>query len=162
MSKKAPEKPESPFPWRCRHCGQLEVAPTRVDYPIEVNYDGRLISFVARGMEIPICGSCGEKLITGKVDRQINQALHEFLHLLTPNEIRDGIDKLGLTQKEVAARLGIAEATLSRWLNETVVQSRAMDNLLRLFLQVPEVRTVLSVPAIESTMNISSTPNALS
>jgi putative zinc finger/helix-turn-helix YgiT family protein len=160
-AKQAPLKAD-PFPWRCRHCGRVEVAPVRVDYPMEVNYDGRRVSFVASGIEIPVCRNCGEKLITGDVNRQINQAMHTHLRLLTPSEIRAGIEKLGLSQKEVAERLGIAEATLSRWLNDLVIQSRAMDNLLRVFLQVPEARTVLSLPAIESSLNIVTTPNAMS
>ena len=49
-----------------------------------------------------------------------------------------------MTQKEAAERLGIAEATLSRWLNETQIQSRAMDNLLRIFFAFPQVRLALS------------------
>ena len=40
--------------------------------------------------------------------------------------------------------MGIAEATLSRWLSETQIQSRAMDNLLRVFFAFPEVRMALS------------------
>ena len=49
-----------------------------------------------------------------------------------------------MTQKKAAERLGIAEATLSRWLNETQIQSRAMDNLLRVFFAFPQVRSALS------------------
>jgi hypothetical protein len=39
---------------------------------------------------------------------------------------------------------GIAEATLLRWHNETQIQSRAMDNLLRVFFAFPEVRAALN------------------
>jgi len=159
--KKAPLEAERPFPWRCRHCGQTEVRPTRVDYPMEVSYDGRTVSFVARGIDIPVCQRCGEKLITGDVDRQINQAMHEHLRLLTPSEIREGIEKLGLSQKEIAERLGIAEATLSRWLTETVTQSRAMDNYLRVFFQFPEVRTALAAVSIDSAAAAVTMPDAV-
>jgi len=48
-----------------------------------------------------------------------------------------------MTQKEAADRLGIAEATLSRWLNETQIQSRAMDKWLRVFFAFPQVRAAL-------------------
>jgi transcriptional regulator with XRE-family HTH domain len=48
-----------------------------------------------------------------------------------------------MSQKEVAQRLGIAEATLSRWLHETQIQSRSMDNLLRVFFALPQVRRML-------------------
>jgi putative zinc finger/helix-turn-helix YgiT family protein len=128
---------------------------------MEVSYDGRLVAFVARGIEIPICRNCGEKIITGEVDRQINRAMHAHLHLLTPDEIRDGIAKLGLSQKEVAERLGVAEATLSRWLTETVIQSRAMDNYLRVFFQFPEVRTALAAVSMDSAASTVTMPDAV-
>jgi len=48
-----------------------------------------------------------------------------------------------MTQKEAAERLGIAEATLSRWLTDTQIQSRALDNLLRVFFAFPVVREAL-------------------
>jgi transcriptional regulator with XRE-family HTH domain len=52
--------------------------------------------------------------------------------------------RLGMSQKEAAGRLGIAEETMSRCLNESQIPSRAMDNLLRLFLTFPIVREALS------------------
>jgi len=52
--------------------------------------------------------------------------------------------RLGMSQKEAAGQLGIAEETLSRWLNESQIQSRAIDNLLRLFFTFPVVREALS------------------
>jgi transcriptional regulator with XRE-family HTH domain len=48
-----------------------------------------------------------------------------------------------MSQKQFARCLGVAEATLSRWLSETQIQSRAMDNLLRAFLAFPQVRAFL-------------------
>jgi len=160
-SKKKPRNAERPFPWRCRHCGQSEVRPTRVDYPMEVNYDGRLVSFVARGIDIPSCQICGEKVITLEVDDQINAAMYDHLGLLTPDQIRAGIERLGMTQKEVAERLGIAEATLSRWVNKLVIQSRAMDNYLRVFFQFPEVRTALAAVPIDSAASAITMPDTV-
>jgi transcriptional regulator with XRE-family HTH domain len=48
-----------------------------------------------------------------------------------------------MTQKEAADRMGIAEATLSRWLTGTQIQSRSLDNLMRVFFAFPEVRVAL-------------------
>jgi hypothetical protein len=47
-------------------------------------------------------------------------------------------------EKQAAARLGIAEATLSRWMTGSIIQSRAMDNLLRVYFAFPDVRRALS------------------
>ena len=80
---------------------------------------------------------------TLEVDDQINAALRAHLHLLTPADMRAALARIGLTQKDAAERLGIAEETLSRWLNETQIQSRAMDNLLRAFFAFPAVRDAL-------------------
>lgn len=162
LQKKRHPAADRPFPWHCRQCRQESVIPARIDYACEINFDGQLVTVTTRDLEIPICSNCGEKVFTENVDDQINIALRSQLNLLAPAEIRDSISKLGLSRKEVADRLGISEDLLWRWAHGFAIQSRAMDNLLRVFLQVPEVRTVLSVPAIESTMNIGSAPNALS
>jgi DNA-binding transcriptional regulator YiaG len=160
-SKKHPAA-DRPYPRECRKCGQVSVVPQRIDYQDTVRFDDRMVSFLAHDIEIPICRNCGEKVFTEQVDSQLCEALQRHLHLLTPAEIREGINKLGLSHKEVAERLGIAEDLLWRWAHGFSVQPRAMDNLLRLFLQVPEVRTVLSVPALESTLGFALPSNAVS
>jgi transcriptional regulator with XRE-family HTH domain len=76
------------------------------------------------------------------------------LNLLAPAEIRAGLERLGMTQKEAAERLGIAEETLSRWVNELQIQTRAMDNLLRLFFGIPEVRSALCGKAQDPRLGI--------
>jgi len=57
--------------------------------------------------------------------------------------MRKGIGQLGLKQQALAERLGVAPETISRWVNGALIQSRAMDNLLRLYFALPEVRAVL-------------------
>jgi putative zinc finger/helix-turn-helix YgiT family protein len=141
---KRPIGAERPFPWRCRHCGKNAVVMTTTRYDAGVRHDGRLYPFTIARLDIPVCQACGEQVFTEKVDDQINAALRSHLHLLTPEEMRHALERVGMTQKEAADRLGIAEATLSRWLNKTQIQSRAMDNLLRVFFAFPQVRTALS------------------
>lgn len=116
-----------------------------VSYDARVRHDGCLYSFTIPHLEIPVCRSCGEKVFTEKVDDQVNAALHCHLHLLTPEEMRTALQRINLNQKEAADRLGIAEATLSLWLDGTQIQPRAMDKLLRVFFAFPEVRTALDI-----------------
>lgn len=142
-SKRAPDA-ERPFPWRCRHCGKQEVVLQTIEYQAEIRHDGRLHSFTIPALELPVCQACGEKVFTEKVDAQENAALRAHLNLLSPAQIREGIERLGISQKDAATELGIAEATLSRWLNATQIQSRALDNLLRVFFGFPQVRRALS------------------
>jgi DNA-binding transcriptional regulator YiaG len=145
---------KSPYPWRCRHCGQVKVDRERIDYPAEVKYDGRLVSFVARGIDIPICRACGEKVFTEEVDQQINQALRTHFKLLTPSQIQSAIGQLGLTESQLAERLGIAETTLSRWLDGSVVQPRAMDNYVRIFFHFPDVRATLETQSMAAEVGL--------
>src|SRR5438552_3417381 len=137
---KRPFRGERPFPWKCHHCFKNQVVMATASYDAEVRHDGRLHRFTVPALRIPICEACGEKVFTEKVDDQITDALRSHLHLLTPAEMRSALERLGLTQKEAAERLGIAEATLSRWLTDTQIQSRALDNWLRAFFAFPNVR----------------------
>ena len=140
---KRPIAAERPFPRRCRHCGKQEVHLATIEYTAEVRHDGRLHTFTIPELKLPMCGACGERIFTEQVDDQINDALRAHLKLLTPEQIREGIKRVGLSQKEFASRVGIAEATLSRWLNRSQIQNRAMDNLLRAFFASPKLRAAL-------------------
>jgi putative zinc finger/helix-turn-helix YgiT family protein len=94
-------------------------------------------------LTVPRCAACGELVFNYAADDQIRQALRAHLRLLTPEHIRGGREALGLKSKELAERLGVAAETISRWERGGLVQSRAMDNLLRVYFAVPAVRAVL-------------------
>ncbi len=140
---KRPRSAERAFPWRCRHCGKEEVRLAKTNYAAEVRHDGRLHKFTIPDLELPVCQACGERVFTEKVDAQVNDALRTHINLLTPAQIREAIKRVGMSQKDVTKCLGIAEATLSRWLSEVQIQSRSMDTLLRIFFGFPEVRVTL-------------------
>jgi DNA-binding transcriptional regulator YiaG len=127
----------------------------KTSYAAEVRYDDRLHSFTVPDLELPVCAACGEQVFTEDVDRQVSAALRSHLSLLTPEQIRTAIDRVGMSESEVAERLGIAEEALSGWLNEMTIQSRAMDNLLRTFFAFPTVRIALCGPAQDSRLGIS-------
>lgn len=65
------------------------------------------------------------------------RAKHE---LLSPEEIRQIREQLGMSQKELAKKLQLGEVTISRWESNSVIQTAALDLLLRLMRDVPEVR----------------------
>lgn len=115
----------------------------QITYEAEIRHDGRLYKFAVPKLEIPICGACGEKVFSEQVDDQLNAALRLHLRLLAPVEMRSALERIGMTQRDAADRLGVAEATLSRWLTGAQIQSRAMDNLLRVFFAFPQVRKAL-------------------
>lgn len=135
-----------PFPWRCPTCSKREINLNVVDFKIDVKHDGRLHKLHLPRFSVPKCASCGELILGNDADDQIQAALREHLNLLSPNDIRVWREKLDLTQRQLGSALGIAHETISRWESGALIQSRANDNLMRLFFGVPLVREVLTDP----------------
>jgi len=132
------------FPIRCMKCGQVEARPAVIPYTLEKNHDGRLYKLQIPDLCAIRCDKCGSVCFGNDADEQISAALRDRLGLLTPDQMRANLGELNLTQKEAAERLGVAAETISRWLTGAVIQSRAMDNLLRAFFGCNEVREHLS------------------
>src|SRR5215467_12193909 len=106
---------EKPFPWTCGYCRKKEVYRTKIPYSTDINYDGRTYHLEIPDLEAPRCRACGELILDSPANRRIDHTLRAQIGLLQPEEIRRHREALHLTQRELAARLGIAEATLSRW-----------------------------------------------
>ncbi len=135
---------DRPFPWRCPYCRQSrEVVPQIVQETMDVKHDGVLHTLNLPALEVPKCRSCGRILFNDGADEQISNALRTQLRLLSPEQIRRNRKNLDLTQRELAERLGVAEETISRWETGALIQSRAMDNLLRVYFANAEVRAAL-------------------
>lgn len=132
-----------PFPWHCPKCRKKEVRPALVSYRCDMTHDGQLHTVEVPQLSVPRCGNCGELVFNDDAEAQIRRALRTQLRLLTPEEIQTARTGLGLSQAALADRLGVTEATISRWETEAQIQSRALDNLLRVFFAFPEVRSVL-------------------
>jgi len=114
-----------------------------MSYTCNAAHDGRTYQIEIPEIDIPKCQSCGTLVITNSVDDRIIQALRARVRLLTPEQIRGGREALGLKSKELAEKLGVAAETISRWESGGIIQSRAMDNFLRIYFAVPEARAVL-------------------
>ena len=143
---KTRKRRDRPFPWPCVNCLKDEVYPEKTPYAADLKHDGRLHHIEISELTIPKCRACGELVFSNSVDDQIMEALRSHLNLLTPEQIKAGRKALGLKSKELANRLGVADATISRWEKKRLIQSRAMDNLLRVYFAVPEARAVLKGP----------------
>ena len=139
---------DKPFPRHCPECGKLKVQPATIAYDAEVKHDGRVYAFPIPALRANKCAACGEVLFSNVTDDQISQALREHLVLLSPRQIREALRALGLKRKDLGDRIGVAPETISRWISGTHIQSRAMDNLMRLFFAFDNVRSALtaSVP----------------
>ncbi len=105
-----------------------------------MSHDGRTYSVEVPDLAAARCENCGELVLDDAANEQISLAFRQRLGLLTPQEIRGKRESLGLTQKQLASRLGIADATLSRWETGGQIQQRALDKLMRLYFSMSEVR----------------------
>ena len=144
-----------PYPRTCAECGEVAVQPTEITYDAQVKHDGRTHRFQIPRLIIDKCQRCGEELFTSRTNDQITAALREFLGLLQPADIRRRLVELGLTQRSFAKRIGVAPETVSRWLNSLAIQTRALDNLMRLFLGQHEVRALLATDGPPRNLDLS-------
>ena len=134
---------KKPFPWKCPVCKERAVREAIVNHVVDMEHDGRTYSVKVDGLKTPRCDNCGEICPDAEAYRQITLAFLGTAKLLTPQQIQQNRERLRLTQKEFAAALGVAEATVSRWENGVQIQQRSSDNLLRIFFGVPQVRLIL-------------------
>ena len=95
-------------------------------------------------LTVPRCGNCQALSIDDEADQQISAAFRREAGLLAPEEIRQGREKLGLTQKQFANLLGVGEATVSRWETGAQIQQRAMDRFLRVCFNSPAAVKLLA------------------
>lgn len=123
---------DRPFPWRCPRCLATDAVNIEtIAYTAEIGHDGQVYHLEIPQFKVPRCQSCKELIVSHGADHQIRTALRSHLGLLTAEQIRVGREELGLSQEELASRLGIAPATFARWEEGGSIQPQSMDELLR-------------------------------
>lgn len=113
-------------------------------YTLDAEHDGQIYRVQLDKLRVPRCRNCGEMVFDDAANEQISDALRQQVGLLSPAEIRANREALGLTQRQLADHLGIAEATLSRWERSGQIQERALDRLVRVYFAFPGVRAALA------------------
>lgn len=98
-------------------------------------------TFRIHGVDVPVeqrfyrCDECGEEHVTGDLARAAQEeaaaAFRQAERFLSGAEIRALRERLGLSQEQFEAALGLGAKSLARWENDRVLQNRGMDNLLR-------------------------------
>lgn len=135
---------DRPFPWRCGPCGERQVYRIATSYKAAIKHDGQRFEVEISDLQLPTCKNCGEVVFDNDSGRQIDQALRRRLGLLQPDQIRAGRIQLGLGENEFAAQLGVSEESILRWETGAQTQPRAVDREIRLFFELPSVRSALS------------------
>jgi len=119
------------------------MAIATLPYAIQIDHEGRKYNVHVPALTVPKCTNCGAISIDDLADKQIDAAFREEAGLLTPEQIYQIRNRLNLTQQELAGRLGIGEAMLSRWETGIQVQQRSLDRFLRTVAEVPGVQQYL-------------------
>jgi len=149
MNKNVETLKSRPFPWKCVRCGQRSMEPEEMDYTTEIVHDGRPYQVSVPALCTFRCQNpdCRAILLDTDANRRITQAFRREANLLEPEEIRRRRVALGLKQEDLAKRLEVGQATLSRWETGAQIQQRSLDKLLRLYFDLPEVRQALEPPS---------------
>jgi HTH-type transcriptional regulator/antitoxin MqsA len=89
-----------------------------------------------------VCGVCGSEVAEAPEARANKRAMTAFRKraegLLTGAEMREARRAMGLTQAQAAELFGGGKVGFSRYENDDIAQSEAMDSLVRLCLEEPE------------------------
>ncbi|MEI6209575.1 MAG: type II toxin-antitoxin system MqsA family antitoxin [Desulfuromonadales bacterium] len=114
---------------------------------IEERFTYKGHSLVVPDYGILECPACGEAVVRKDSARRTEKMLKDFGRqvdgLLMAADIKRIRRKLHLTQEQMATVLGGGLKGFARYENGQVVQSRAMDNLLRILDRFPESLGVL-------------------
>jgi putative zinc finger/helix-turn-helix YgiT family protein len=113
------------------------MALSKLAYSTTIGHDGRTYKVEIPDLVVPQCTNCLTVAIDEEADQQISDAFRREARLLTPAEIRQGREKLGMTQNQFARLLGIGESTVSRWETGAQIQQRSMDRFVRLCFTSP-------------------------
>lgn len=121
----------------CMECGH-ELK--RAFGPMTETYKGR--EYTVDGIERDVCPVCGEYEISASESNKLDKALAEAYRrdegLLSPREIRDLRKSLDMNQREFEALIGVSSPTCSRWETGSMMQSRTVDKLMRIYIAHPE------------------------
>jgi putative zinc finger/helix-turn-helix YgiT family protein len=138
---------------RCPTCGQGTLVARVIRDEFEYGPEDDRITIVAEGVPVLECSACGETLYGPEAARVRHQAICRTLGLLTPEQIKGVREKLGKKQAEFAELTGIGVATLSRWEQGRLIQTRALDRYLRLLQWEENVQRLRNLEAGPNGMN---------
>jgi putative zinc finger/helix-turn-helix YgiT family protein len=89
------------------------------------------------------CDECGEEFSAPdqarELSRKVKAAAREKLGLLPSERIIEIRRKYNLSQEKLETLLGLGPKEVTRWENDRVLQSKAIDDLLRLMERIPAV-----------------------
>ncbi|MEQ9590887.1 MAG: helix-turn-helix domain-containing protein [Parvibaculaceae bacterium] len=123
--------------FHCLACGSDEGTVRIDEVEFEYGRGDRTTTLVAH-TPVHICDVCQAEIIDKQGERAKHTAICRYLGILTPTEIHELRNGLGMSREELAELTGLGTASLARWETGSHPQNAAYDRLLRL-LRVPGV-----------------------
>ena len=131
------------YPKSCGECGGHVEESVEA---IAIDLRGELVD--VNGIAHGRCTGCGEVYLDvdsgDRLQREAVAQLREARGLLTPAQIVELRNSLGLSQAALETLLGTGPKTVVRWEKGTVFQSATADKLMRLLIAKPELADILS------------------
>jgi putative zinc finger/helix-turn-helix YgiT family protein len=110
-----------------------------IPYEIQIDHYGRKHVVKIPDLSVAKCARCGNFVFDDEASEQVSRALRTAVGLLQPEEIQQHRERLGLSQAELADKLGVEPAELARWENGHQIQQRIADRYLRHLFAVPPI-----------------------
>jgi putative zinc finger/helix-turn-helix YgiT family protein len=124
---------------QCPNCGGKELELKRGTYRFEPPAIIPGGAMVLQDGEWEECENCGHQLLSPELNRKLQALSIQRQGLLPPAQIKAIREKLGLTQREMADRLGVGDKTYTRWESGRSIQNKSSDNLIRAWNHAPEL-----------------------
>lgn len=127
----------------CRHADRIRVGlPT---YSSEYYHDGKIHSVTVANLEVWQCtdAACSAIVLDDAAEERLEIAVRDQLGLLSPQEIQQQRERLGLSQTQLATTLRMPDNLVAQLESVGFLQPRDTDTLLRLFFKLPQVRDEL-------------------
>lgn len=128
-----PDEPEH----ICPECAHPELRTDWIDhtFPYGAGPDPAMIQ--AR-LPVRVCQKCAFEFFDWEAEDLKHEAVCRHRGVLTPNEIRNLREKLGMSRAEFAQLTKLGEATIARWERGELIQNAANDRYLRLLANSSE------------------------
>jgi HTH-type transcriptional regulator/antitoxin MqsA len=124
---------------RCAICGKDELVEKHGTFEFEWPTDISAKPSRFADATWCACGACGEEVLPAELIARVEAERYRLDGLLSPAEVLAVRKRLGLTQRDMSKLLGVGEKSYTRWELGLSVQTKSMDNLVRLADQHPEV-----------------------
>lgn len=119
----------------CPVCGSKKIFVRKGQRQFPLTIDGKVKNIVVKGLTWEECADCHETFFDDSATRIIETAQFQEMSLLKPSELKEIRESVGLSQTSMARLLGVGEKSYLRWETGLSIQSKAIDNLIRLMVE---------------------------